>query len=242
MFRRGTRRLVRRRYRKQRGRLGCNRHPEAGYAISLASKGGPTMSGRAGLTDHAGHRKREPGQSLVAANNPNAHAPKPAQAFYPQYAQAVYVGGVDPGESRFAGNYTIVTNTAAIVPPTPPTLAAPTINGTLQEGVTLSASGAVSTGGGTPTLQWQGRISNGTNFVAINGATGSNLYPDRGRHRCTTARVVATTVAKQRLPHRRHQRRYLAVVTDNLTLTQPAITGTDTRSAPGSHRDHPGRW
>ena len=197
---------------------------QAGYAINLASKGGPTMQVEQGSQTMLGAASVSQVQSLVAANNPNAHAPKPAQAFYPQYATAVYIPGVDPGESSYAGHYTIVTNTHAIVPPAPPTLATPTISGTLQEGVTLSATVAGSTGGGATTLQWQENF-NGTNFVAINGATGST-YTLTEADIGAQLRVVATTVASNGF-------RTVAIsddtgrVTDNLTLTQPAITGTD---------------
>ena len=144
-------------------------------------------------------------EAILAANNLKAFAPVGSYAIYA------------------AGTFNIVTNGTAILPPAPPTLTTPTVSGTAQEGVTLSASGAVSTGGGTPTFQWQESFS-GTNFVAISGATGSTYTPteaDIGAQ----LRVVATTLGTDGF-------RTVAIsadtaaVTDHLTVTQPAISGT----------------
>ena len=193
---------------------------KAGYAIYVTSHDGPTMSVEQGAQGTSGSATPTQVQTLIATDNPKAHAPSNAQAYY-GVGQAVYVQG--SSNSQYAGNYTIVTNTHAVVPPAPPTLATPSISGTAQEGVTLSANVTGSTGGGATTFQWQESFS-GTNFVTINGATGST-YTLTEADIGAQLRVVATTVATDGF-RTAAVSGDTAVVTDHLTVTSPVISGT----------------
>jgi large repetitive protein len=184
-------------------------------ALYLGNFGGPTLHLEQGTSGAAlGNTSTlTTVAAIVAADNPNA-AGVPSGSYKGRVA---YIGS--------GSTFDIVTNNTALPPSASATLTTPTISGTAQEGVTLSASGAVATGGAAPTFQWQESFG-GTNFVAINGATGST-YTLTEADIGAQLRVVATTLASDGF-------RTVAIsgdtatVTDHLTLTTPVVSGTDT--------------
>jgi hypothetical protein len=111
---------------------------------------------------------------------------------------------------------------SATAPVTGPTFGTPTIGGADTEGSTLTASVI---GGSGIAYQWQEAFSNGE-WVDISGANSSSFTLSEAQVGATL-RVVETAVYSGGLVDTAASAA-TAVVTDNLTLTPPGISGTDT--------------
>ena len=110
----------------------------------------------------------------------------------------------------------------ATAPATGPTFGTPTVGGTDTEGSTLTAS---IIGGSGIAYQWQEAFSSGE-WVNISGANSSNFTLTEAQVGATL-RVVETSIYSGGLVDTVASAATV-VIADNLTLTQPAITGNDT--------------
>ena len=113
---------------------------------------------------------------------------------------------------------------SAEAPATGPIFGTPSISGTDTEGDQLTASSAAALGASSTTYQWQESFS-GSEYVDIFGATSSS-YTLTEAQAGATIRVVATSTYSDGLIDTADSTA-TGTVADHLTLTTPAISGTD---------------